>query len=160
MALWRAEHVASLLRAATPGLEVSLHPVVTQGDRIQDRPLAEVGSKGLFIKELELAIAADQADLAVHSMKDVPADLAQGFTIAAVLPQADARDAFVSHAGMPVSRRCRPVHGSVRRARAGRAFCEQRARTCVLVRCAATSIRGCASSTMTTTTRSCWRSPG
>jgi hydroxymethylbilane synthase len=96
LALWQADHVAGLLRLAHPGLEVSTVPIVTQGDRIQDRPLAEVGGKGLFIKELEVAIQEDRADLAVHSMKDVPAELPDGFVIAAVLARADPRDAFLS----------------------------------------------------------------
>lgn len=97
LALWQAEHVADLLRAAHPGLEVSLVKIVTQGDRIQDRPLSQVGGKGLFIKELEVAMLEGEADIAVHSMKDVPAVLPDGFTLAAVLPRADARDAFLSH---------------------------------------------------------------
>jgi hydroxymethylbilane synthase len=97
LALWQAEHVAALLRTTHPGLEVRLVPIVTQGDRIQDRPLSAVGGKGLFIKELEVALLEHQADLAVHSMKDVPADLPEGFTIAAVLERADPRDAFLSH---------------------------------------------------------------
>jgi hydroxymethylbilane synthase len=96
LALWQAEHVASLLRAAHPGLDVQLVPMVTQGDRIQDRALAEVGGKGLFIKELEVAMAEGRADLAVHSMKDVPAELPPGYAIVCVLPRADARDAFLS----------------------------------------------------------------
>ncbi|HXQ63961.1 MAG TPA: hydroxymethylbilane synthase [Steroidobacteraceae bacterium] len=96
LALWQAEHVAALLRSSHPGLEVRLVPIVTQGDRIQDRPLADAGGKGLFIKELEVAMAEDRADLAVHSMKDVPAELPDGFSIAAVLPRADPRDAFLS----------------------------------------------------------------
>ncbi len=96
LALWQAEHVAGLLRGRHPGLDVSLVPIVTSGDRIQDRPLAEVGGKGLFIKELEVAMAEGRADLAVHSMKDVPAALPEGFLIAAVLPRADPRDAFLS----------------------------------------------------------------
>jgi hydroxymethylbilane synthase len=96
LALWQANHVAALLREAHPGLEVSLVPIVTQGDRVQDRPLSEIGGKGLFIKELEVAMADGRADLAVHSMKDVPAELPAGFTIAAVLPRADPRDAFLS----------------------------------------------------------------
>jgi hydroxymethylbilane synthase len=96
LALWQAEHVAAQLRARHPGLEVSLVPIVTAGDRIQDRPLAAVGGKGLFIKELEVAMGEGRADLAVHSMKDVPAALPDGFVIAAVLPRADPRDAFLS----------------------------------------------------------------
>jgi len=110
LALWQSNHVAALLRERHPALEVSLVPIVTQGDRIQDRPLSEVGGKGLFIKELEVAMLEGQADLAVHSMKDVPAELPPGFVIAAVLPRADARDAFLSHrfasfASLPVGAR-------------------------------------------------------
>ena len=96
LALWQAEHVAARLRAAHPGLAVALTPMTTQGDRVLDRPLADVGGKGLFIKELELAIAEGRADIAVHSMKDVPSDLPPGMTLAAMLPRADPRDAFVS----------------------------------------------------------------
>lgn len=96
LALWQAEHVAARLREAHPGLPVTLVPMTTQGDRILDRALAEVGGKGLFIKELELAIAEGRADIAVHSMKDVPSDLPPGMTLAAMLPRADPRDAFVS----------------------------------------------------------------
>jgi hydroxymethylbilane synthase len=96
LALWQAEHVAALLRAAHPGLEVELVKIVTQGDRILDRPLADIGGKGLFIKELEVALAEQRADIAVHSMKDVPSDLPPGMTLAAMLPRADARDAFIA----------------------------------------------------------------
>jgi hydroxymethylbilane synthase len=96
LALWQANHVADLLRARHPGIEVSLVPIVTTGDRIQDRPLSEVGGKGLFIKELEVAMAEGRAELAVHSMKDVPAVLPDGFVLACVLPRADPRDAFLS----------------------------------------------------------------
>lgn len=96
LALWQAEHVASLLRAAHLGLQIELVKLTTQGDRILDRPLADIGGKGLFIKELEVALAEKRADLAVHSMKDVPAELPPGMTLASMLPRADARDAFVS----------------------------------------------------------------
>ena len=75
LALWQAEHVAALLRRAHPGLEVELLPMSTKGDRIQDRSLAAIGGKGLFIKELETALEDGRADLAVHSMKDVPGEL-------------------------------------------------------------------------------------
>ena len=85
LALWQAEHVSALLTSAHPGLEVELVPMVTEGDRILDRALAEVGGKGLFIKELEVAMQDGKADLAVHSMKDVPAELPPGMTIAVVL---------------------------------------------------------------------------
>jgi hydroxymethylbilane synthase len=96
LALWQAEHVAARLREAHPDISVVLVPMTTTGDRILDRPLAEVGGKGLFIKELELALAENRADIAVHSMKDVPSELPPGMTLAAMLPRADPRDAFVS----------------------------------------------------------------
>lgn len=96
LALWQAEHVAALLRSKHPGLNVVLVPMTTQGDRILDRPLANIGGKGLFIKELELAMSEHRADIAVHSMKDVPSEMPPGFTLAAMLPRADPRDAFVS----------------------------------------------------------------
>ena len=97
LALWQAEHVAAKLRSVHPQLSVALVPMTTQGDRVQDRSLAEVGGKGLFIKELERAMEQGQADIAVHSMKDVPTDLPEGMTLAAMLPRADPRDAFVSN---------------------------------------------------------------
>jgi hydroxymethylbilane synthase len=96
LALWQAEHVAGLLRRAHAGLEVELVPMVTQGDRIQDRSLAAIGGKGLFIRELEVALEEHRADIAVHSMKDLPGDLPEGLTIAAVLERADARDALLT----------------------------------------------------------------
>jgi hydroxymethylbilane synthase len=96
LALWQAQYVASRLREAHPELSVELVPMTTQGDRILDRSLAQVGGKGLFIKELEIAIAEGRADIAVHSMKDVPSDMPPGMTLAAMLPRADPHDAFVS----------------------------------------------------------------
>ncbi len=96
LALWQAEHVATLLRAAHPGLHVELLPMTTRGDQVLDRALAELGGKGLFLKELEVAMLERRADLAVHSLKDVPAELEPGFALTAVLPRADAADAFVS----------------------------------------------------------------
>lgn len=100
LALWQAEHVAALLREAHSGLEIQLVPLLTQGDRIQDRTLAAIGGKGLFIKELEVAIEDLRADIAVHSMKDVPADLPDGLAIGAVLTRADPRDALVTTSGI------------------------------------------------------------
>jgi hydroxymethylbilane synthase len=100
LALWQAQHVAMLLRQAHAGLQVELVPLLTQGDRIQDRSLAAIGGKGLFIKELEVAIAEQRADIAVHSMKDVPAELPEGLIIGAVLKRADARDALVARSGV------------------------------------------------------------
>jgi hydroxymethylbilane synthase len=96
LALWQTEHVAARLRAAHPGLEVQLVPMSTRGDRILDRPLAEIGGKGLFLKELEVAMVEGRADAAVHSLKDVPMVLDGPFMLAAILERADAFDAFVS----------------------------------------------------------------
>ncbi len=97
LALWQAEHVAGLLRIAHPDLRVELVPLSTRGDEILDKPLATIGGKGLFLKELEVAMLEGRADLAVHSLKDVPASLEPGFTLPAILPRADAADAFVSN---------------------------------------------------------------
>jgi hydroxymethylbilane synthase len=97
LALWQAEHVAAELRAAHPALVVELVPMSTRGDEILDKPLATIGGKGLFLKELEVAMLEERADLAVHSLKDVPAELEPGFTLPAILPRADAADAFVSN---------------------------------------------------------------
>src|SRR5210317_1109505 len=96
LALWQANHVQSLLREAHDGIEIELVKIVTQGDRILDRPLAEIGGKGLFLKELERAMLDGEADLAVHSMKDVPAEMAEGLVLDAVLPRANPYDALVS----------------------------------------------------------------
>ena len=97
LALWQAEHVAGLLRIAYPELRVELVPLTTRGDEILDKPLATIGGKGLFLKELEVAMLEGHADLAVHSLKDVPSSLEPGFTLPAILPRADAADAFVSN---------------------------------------------------------------
>ena len=98
LALWQAEHVAARLRAAHAGLDIQLVPMTTRGDQIIDRPLAEIGGKGLFLKELEVALQEGRADIAVHSLKDVPMELEPGFAIGAVLERADAADAFISNA--------------------------------------------------------------
>jgi hydroxymethylbilane synthase len=96
LALWQANHVQALLLEAHPGIEIELVKIVTEGDRILDRPLAEIGGKGLFLKELERAMLDGEADLAVHSMKDVPASMADGLVLDAVLPRANPYDALVS----------------------------------------------------------------
>ncbi|HET6724833.1 MAG TPA: hydroxymethylbilane synthase [Gammaproteobacteria bacterium] len=96
LALWQAEHVAQLLRAHDPSAQVELLPLSTRGDEITDRPLATVGGKGLFTKTLEAALVDGRADLAVHSLKDVPAELPPGMRLAAVVARGDPRDAFVS----------------------------------------------------------------
>jgi len=99
LALWQANHVAELLQKSHPGIEIELVKIVTEGDRILDRPLAEIGGKGLFLKELERAMLDGEADLAVHSMKDVPASMAGGLVLDAVLPRANPYDALVSRDG-------------------------------------------------------------
>jgi hydroxymethylbilane synthase len=96
LALWQANHVKAQLEGAHTGLKVELLPLTTAGDRLKDRPLAAAGGKGLFIKELERALDTGEAELAVHSMKDVPWRLPDGLVIGAVLARADPRDAFVS----------------------------------------------------------------
>lgn len=97
LALWQTEHVAALLRARFPAITVSLVPLSTRGDEVLDRSLAAIGGKGLFLKELELALERGEADLAVHSLKDVPVEPEPGFTIAAILEREDSADAFVSN---------------------------------------------------------------
>jgi len=96
LALWQAEHVKARLEALQPGLRVELLALSTRGDELLDVSLAKAGGKGLFVKELESAMADGRADIAVHSMKDVPAQLPPGFMLAAVLAREDPRDAFVS----------------------------------------------------------------
>jgi hydroxymethylbilane synthase len=95
LALWQAEHVRALLRERC-ALDARLLGMTTRGDQILDRTLSKVGGKGLFVKELEAALEEGRADLAVHSLKDVPMDLPEGFQLAAVLEREDPRDAFVS----------------------------------------------------------------
>ena len=97
LALWQAEHIRALLAALYPSSEVRLLGMTTEGDRVLDQPLADIGGKGLFIKELEVAMADGRADLAVHSLKDVPMDMPDGFALAAITAREDPRDAFVSN---------------------------------------------------------------
>lgn len=99
LALWQARHVADKLNALDQISSVELVPLSTRGDEILDRSLQKIGGKGLFIKELELAMRAGDADIAVHSMKDVPADMPEGFCIAAVLKRANPADALVTLEG-------------------------------------------------------------
>jgi hydroxymethylbilane synthase len=96
LARWQANHVADLLRARDPGAEVRLHELVTRGDKILDVALARVGGKGLFVKEIEDALLAREAEIAVHSMKDLPAVLADGLVVGAVPVREDPRDALCS----------------------------------------------------------------
>ncbi|NVJ50931.1 MAG: hydroxymethylbilane synthase [Gammaproteobacteria bacterium] len=97
LALWQAEFVSAELRRIHPGLEVELVPMVTKGDKILDTPLAKVGGKGLFVKELEVAMLENRADIAVHSMKDVPAEFPAGLMLAVICERETPTDAFVSN---------------------------------------------------------------
>jgi len=97
LALWQAEHVRSCLQQAHPGLTVELLTMSTQGDKILDTPLAKIGGKGLFVKELEQSMFDGRADIAVHSMKDVPVELPPGLHLAVILAREEPRDAFVSN---------------------------------------------------------------
>ncbi|MCB1845265.1 MAG: hydroxymethylbilane synthase, partial [Halioglobus sp.] len=96
LALWQAEHVAAEIRRVAPGVDVELLPLSTRGDEVLDRSLQKIGGKGLFIKELEVAMQDGRADIAVHSMKDVPAVMPDGFCIAAILPRGNPADALLS----------------------------------------------------------------
>ena len=97
LALWQTEFVALQLREAHPGIEIELVPLSTRGDEVLDRSLAAIGGKGLFLKELEVAMQRGDANLAVHSLKDVPMELEEGFTLPAILKREDSADAFVSN---------------------------------------------------------------
>jgi hydroxymethylbilane synthase len=96
LALWQAEHVRALLASRHPGLAVEILGMTTRGDRILDVTLSKIGGKGLFVKELEAAMAEGRADFAVHSAKDVPMELPEGFVLPAIMAREDPRDAFVS----------------------------------------------------------------
>ena len=97
LALWQAEYVKTTLLASHPGLQVELVPMTTRGDQILNSPLSRIGGKGLFIKELEVAMMEGRADIAVHSMKDVPMEFPEGLGLAAICEREDCRDAFVSN---------------------------------------------------------------
>lgn len=97
LALWQAEYVKAELLKHNPSLQIELVPLTSRGDKILDVPLAKVGGKGLFVKELEQALLAHEADIAVHSMKDVPMEFPAGLGLSVICPREDARDAFVSN---------------------------------------------------------------
>jgi len=97
LAIWQAEHVAAELKKAHPGLTIELLGMSTKGDRILDAPLAKIGGKGLFVKELEQGMLEGTADIAVHSMKDVPVELPEGLHLPIIMQREDPRDAFVSN---------------------------------------------------------------
>lgn len=102
LALWQAHHVAGLLRAVDPQLEVSLLEMTTEGDRFLQAPLSQVGGKGLFVKEIEAALLDGRADVAVHSLKDMTSLMPEGLLIAAMPEREDPRDAWVSPANLPL----------------------------------------------------------
>ncbi|WP_177420915.1 hydroxymethylbilane synthase [endosymbiont of Lamellibrachia barhami] len=97
LAMWQAEHVAAELGKAHPGIKIELVGMKTQGDKILDTPLAKIGGKGLFVKELEQGMLEGRADIAVHSMKDVPVELPEGLHLPVIMQREDPRDAFVSN---------------------------------------------------------------
>ena len=125
LALWQSEHVAAALRNAHPGLDVVLVPMSTRGDEVLDRSLAAIGGKGLFLKELELAMQRGDADCAVHSLKDVPMELEPGFALPAILERADHADAFVSN-------RCADIDALPRGAVVGTSSLRRQAQLCAL----------------------------
>jgi hydroxymethylbilane synthase len=118
LARWQADHVAAALRAAHPGVVMEQQIIVTTGDRTTEGPLWQAGGKGVWVKEIEAALLAGTIDLAVHSLKDVPAELAPGLVLAAIPPRADVRDAVVSRTGARLTdlpRRARVGTSSLRR---------------------------------------------
>jgi hydroxymethylbilane synthase len=162
LALAQAEQVRARLVAASPDLAdpaVTIVPIVTTGDRVQDRRLSEIGNKGLFVKEIEQALADGRIDLAAHSMKDVETWIDPRFAIGAVLPREDPREAFISLAA-PEIRELPP------RAALGTTSLRRQAQALAvrpdlrIVTSAATSRRGCASCARDRRTRPCWRWPG
>jgi hydroxymethylbilane synthase len=111
LALWQAEHVAERLRAAVPGLATELVKLTTRGDKLLDAPLAKLGGKGLFVKELEQGMLDGDADIAVHSMKDVPVEFPTGLRLAAILMREDPRDALVSNRHLSLA--TLPAHAKI-----------------------------------------------
>jgi hydroxymethylbilane synthase len=155
LALWQAEHVRDRLQQEL-GLPTELLGMTTRGDQILDRSLSKVGGKGLFVKELEVAMEAGQAQMAVHSLKDVPMELPEGFALVAIW-SARIRATPSSRTAMPAWPSCRRAPAWAPPACA--AWCSSRrcGPTCASSRCAAIWTRGCASSTRAATTPSCWR---
>lgn len=103
LALWQSEHVRDRLADAFPGITIDLLALSTRGDEVLDRSLAEIGGKGLFLKELERAILQGQADFAVHSLKDVPAQMPEGLALVAWLPRADPADVWITRDATPIN---------------------------------------------------------
>jgi len=97
LAMWQAKHIQKLLQGIYPKCEISILGMTTRGDQILDKSLSKIGGKGLFIKELEAALLDGRADLAIHSLKDVPMEMPEGFALSAILEREDPRDAFISN---------------------------------------------------------------
>lgn len=115
LALWQARHVQQQLLAVHPGLKTKLLKITTTGDQTLNQPLRDLGGKALFLKEIEEALLADEADLAVHSLKDVPAELPEGLALGAILPRADPRDALILKTGERLNEGAVVATGSLRR---------------------------------------------
>ena len=144
LALWQAEWVRSALLARFPGMSVELAVIKTQGDKILDVPLAQVGGKGLFVKEIEEALRDGRVDIAVHSMKDMPADIPEGLAVGAVPERESPADVLISRDGGRLAELA-PAASSARAACAGGRSYATRGRTCGSCRCAETWTPGCAS---------------
>ena len=160
LARWQAAHVARTLEAAHPGLVIEERILVTEGDRVQTGPVIDLGGKGVWVKEIEDALLAGTIDLAVHSLKDVPAALAPGLALVAILERADPRDALISRAGAGLASL---PPGAVVGTSSLRRVCQVRAMRPDLRAsrsCAATSTRACARSPRASSTpASCVRGP-
>ena len=112
LALWQAQWVQRELCERFKGLKVTIEIIKTKGDKVLDSPLSKIGSKGLFTKEIEQALLAEEIDLAVHSLKDLPTELPQGLTIAALCEREDVRDVFIPHPGNPEKRLLQQPEGA------------------------------------------------
>ena len=154
LALWQAEDVKRRLEALHPDLAVELVTMTTRGDVLLDSPLAKIGGKGLFVKELEVAMLEGRADIAVHSVKDVPATLPEGLHISRRSSSARTRTTRSSRARTPRPTTCPRAPGSVPAACAVRRSCSPVSPRCPSSSCAATSTRASASSTPASSTRS------
>jgi len=128
LALWQAEYVKARLEAAHPDLTVSLVPMVSRGDKLLDAPLAKIGGKGLFVKELETALLENEADIAVHSMKDVPMEFPAGLGLYCICER-EARATPSFPTPTTASTRCQPARWSVPPACVARPSCWRVART-------------------------------
>ena len=146
LALWQANFIREQLAELYPQTEISIFGMTTRGDQILDTSLSKIGGKGLFIKELEQALEDKRADIAVHSMKDVPMDMPEGFTLAAIAEREDPRDAFISNQYAESRRASARKRGGNFRACGAKASCALAFRICKCSRCGAMYRPGCASS--------------